>query len=112
MKVTLSVSKALRFVPVIGHLPIPVDLELGPWEFQLGTIRKIKVQFSGGLTPKPEWFVRKSALAGEFRVALIVRCPATCTTLEAGVQAYLRYDPGFWSKADIYTQQISIPLLK
>jgi hypothetical protein len=111
-KVTLSVSKALRFLPIIGHLPVPVDLELGPWEFQLGTIRKIKVQFSGGLTPKPEWFVRKSALAGEFRVAMIVRCPTTCTALEAGVQAYLRYDPGFWSKADIYTQQLSIPLLK
>jgi hypothetical protein len=43
---------------------------------------------------------------------MIVRCPTRCTALEAAVQAYLRYDPGFWSKADIYTQQISIPLLK
>jgi hypothetical protein len=81
-------------------------------EFHLGTIRKVKVQFSGGLTPRPEWFATKSALVGEFRVAMIVRCPLSCSALDADVQAYLRYDPGFWHKADIYTQQISIPLVR
>jgi hypothetical protein len=111
-KFSLSVSNALRFLPIVGQVPVPVDLELGPWEFRLGSIRQVKVQFSGGLTSWPEWFATKKALVGEFRVAVIVRCPLSYGALDAAVQAYLRYDPGFWHKADIYTQEISIPLLR
>jgi hypothetical protein len=62
-------------------------------------------------TSEPEWYATESALTGEFRVAIIVRMPVWVKAVDAVIQAYLRYDPGFWHRADAYTGKAVVPIL-
>lgn len=111
-EVRVALNEALRFIPLAVGVPLPVGLELEPWTFRLGTTRRVNVQFSGGLTSEPEWYATEKALAGEFRVAVTVRSPVERTEIDAAIQAYLRYDPGFWHTADAYSQKATVSVFR
>jgi hypothetical protein len=110
-QIRIAVDEALKFIPFPTGVSLPVGLELEPWTFRLGTGRRVNIQFSGGLTSEPEWYVTEQALLGEFRIAMIIRTPVTRKKIDATVQAYLRYDPGFWHRADAFTRKAYISIL-
>lgn len=95
-KIKIGISKAFKFIPVvktyIGEL---LEIELNPWEFKLGSIKSVKVDFSGGLTSRPEWYFKKDGIKNELRVALIIKKPKSIGAVEGKVRAAWLYDPGF-----------------
>jgi hypothetical protein len=110
-QIRIAVNEAFKFLPLPPGASLPLGLTLKPWDFRLGTGRRITIQFSGGLTSEPEWYATEKALIGAFRIAMIIRAPVERETLDATVQAYLRYDPGFWHRADAYTDKARVPIL-
>lgn len=52
-KVTVALDKALQFIPLLAGGPLPVAVELGPWEFHLGRLRHVRIAFTGPLSLDP-----------------------------------------------------------
>jgi hypothetical protein len=107
-QVRVALDDALRFLPLPPGVALPVSVALDPWEFRIGTKRRIRVQFSGGLTSAPEWYATETALTGEFRVALTGRIRRGWSNILAEIEVVLRYDPGFWHRTDVYARTGSV----
>jgi hypothetical protein len=108
-KITIGLSKAFKFLPVIGG-PIGelLDVELNPWEFKLGALKKINVDFSGGLTSKPEWYFKDGGVESEVRVAMTIRKPKSVRLVQGIIWAAWLYDPGFFKKVRPATNEKKI----
>lgn len=103
-KVKVGITKLFKFVPVVGDvISNLLEIELNPWEFELGNLRKVDIDFSGGLTFQPEWYFKKDGIKNDLRVALTIKKLKSIKIVEGEVIAAWIYDPGFLSKARIGT---------
>lgn len=101
-KIKLSIDKTFQFIPVLGpSIPDIVNVQLEPWEFRIGNIRKVNVDFSGGLTSEPEWYFKEDGIKNDLRVALVIQKPKLINDVSCGVEAAWLYDPGFFKKARV-----------
>lgn len=97
-KVTVAVDKLLKFIPVTVNVSniLPGEVELGPWEFNIGRMRNVKIDFSGGLTSQPAWFFQGNGIKNDVRVALTIKKPKNIDKITADVRAFWSYKPGLF----------------
>jgi hypothetical protein len=95
-QVRLGISKALKFVPVVGGaIDDLLSVDINPWNFRIGTLRHVNVAFNGGLTAKPEWYFRRAGIRNDtVRVAMLLKKAPGTTNIAADVQAGWLYRPG------------------
>lgn len=109
--VTVAVSKLFKFIPIIGDIVSDtVDVEIKPWKFKLGSLKKVNVDFSGGLTSNPEWYFKKNGIKNDVRVALTIKKPKEVKFVDADVRALWIYDPGILKKQRIGTDSQSVKI--
>lgn len=95
-KIKVAISKAFMFIPVVGpSLTELLDIELNPWEFKLGNLKRVNIDFSGGLTSRPEWYFKEDGIKNDLRVALTIRKPKNVDNIKGRVKAAWLYEPGF-----------------
>lgn len=110
-KIKLAISKAFMFIPTVGSpLSEFLDIELNPWEFKLGSLKKINIDFSGGLTSKPEWYFKEDGIQNDLRIALTIRKPKRAKHIRGRIKAAWLYDPGFLRRARLGTGAKSIKI--
>ena len=110
--IKLGITKAFGLIPVVGSvLSDLLDIQLNPWDFKLGDIRDIKINFSGGLTQEPEWFFTKSGIQNELRVALTIRKPKNIIGITGNVQAAWLYDPGIFSRTVVQSDDKNVKIV-
>ncbi len=104
-KVTVAVDKLLKFIPVTSNFSdtLPADIELGPWEFNLGRMRDVNIDFSGGLTSRPAWFFQGNGIKNDVRVALTIKKTKNLEKITADVRAAWVYKPGLFSSQKVGT---------
>lgn len=96
-KIKVGINEAFEFIPIIGKVVKKLlDIELNPWEFKLGNLKKVNIDFSGGLTSKPEWYFKENGIKNDLRVALTIKKPKDIENVEAVAKAAWVYDPGFF----------------
>ncbi len=102
-KVNVAVDKLLKFIPVTANVSnlLPADIELEPWEFHLGRMRDVKIDFSGGLTSQPAWFFQGNGIKNDVRVALTIKKPKNLDKVTADVRAAWVYKPGLFSSQKV-----------
>ncbi len=102
-KVNVAVDKLLKFIPVTANISnlLPADIELEPWEFNLGRMRDVKIDFSGGLTSQPAWFFQGNGIKNDVRVALTIKKPKNLDKVTADVQAAWVYKPGLFGSQKV-----------
>jgi len=112
-KIKVAISKYFKFIPVIPPGVVePLEIELGPWEFNLGSIKKVNIDFSGGLTSTPEWYLKKDGIKNDLRVAMTIRKPNRVKQIQGKVKAAWIYEPGFLKRARVGTSARSIEIYK
>jgi hypothetical protein len=105
-KIRLGLTKSFKFIPIVGPVISDlVDVSLNPWEFRLGNLRRVSVNFSGGLTAQPEWYLRRNGIKNEVRVALTLRKPKGVLKVTGDVQAFWIFNPGFLKRARVGTDK-------
>ena len=98
-KIKVGISKAFEFIPIVGKLVGKlIDVELNPWEFKLGSLKRVNIDFSGGLTSKPEWYFKENGIKNDLRVALTIKKPKDIENVEGLAKAAWVYDPGILKK--------------
>ncbi|NEP86885.1 MAG: hypothetical protein F6K18_08580 [Okeania sp. SIO2C2] len=97
-KVTVAVDKLLKFIPVTVNVlnMLPADIELEPWEFNVGRMRDVTIDFSGGLTSQPAWFFQGNGIKNDVRVALTIKKTKNLHKITADVRAAWVYKPGLF----------------
>ncbi|MEM1171089.1 MAG: hypothetical protein AAGJ08_18915 [Cyanobacteria bacterium P01_H01_bin.35] len=102
-KVNVAVDKLLKFIPVTANISnlLPADIELDPWEFNLGRMRDVKIDFSGGLTSQPAWFFQGNGIKNDVRVALTIKKPKNLDKVTADVRAAWVYKPGLFGSQKV-----------
>lgn len=101
-KIKVGINKAFMFIPVVGSLLADfLEIELNPMEFKLGSLKKVNIDFSGGLTSQPEWYFKEDGIKNDLRVALTIRKPKFIEDIEGRVSADWIYDPGFLRKVRV-----------
>jgi len=99
--VNIGISKLLKFVPIPMLGQIPDDLiKIEPIKFRIGDLKKVDVDFSGGLTATPEWYFKDSEIKNknDVRVAITIKKPKNIESITAEVEAYWSYYEDFLSK--------------
>lgn len=110
-KIEVKISKAFKFIPIVGHyIGELLDIELKPWEFKLGSLRRVKVDFSGGLTSNPEWYFKGDGIKNDLRVALTIRKPKGIRDIKGKVRAAWLYDPGIFKKERAGTDEKTVKI--
>lgn len=108
-KIKVAVNKLFKFIPIIGEIAgKAVDIELDPWEFKLGSLKRVDVDFSGGLTAKPEWYFKKNGIKNDLRVALTIQKSKDIKKIDADVRALWVYDPGILRKKKLGTDSKTV----
>lgn len=103
-KIKVGITKLFKFIPVIGELPEDLlKIELNPWEFKIGSLRRVNIDFSGGLTFFPEWFFKEDGIKNDLRVALTIRKHKGVNRVEGDVVSAWIYDPGVLKKPIVQT---------
>ena len=112
-KIKVAISKYFKFIPVIPPgIVDPLEIELGPWEFNLGSIKKVNIDFSGGLTSTPEWYLKKDGIKNDLRVAMTIRKPIKVKEIQGKVKAGWIYEPGFLKRVRVGTSARIIEIYK
>ncbi len=95
-QVKIGITKAFKFIPVMGDvLNDLLSVDLNPWTFQIGTLRRVNVAFNGGLTTQPDWYFRRAGIQNDtIRVAMLLKRSPGTTDIVAEVQAGWLYRPG------------------
>ena len=111
-KVKVAISDYFKFIPAIppGVLT-PLNIVLGPWDFKLGSLKRVNIDFSGGLTSTPEWYFREDGIKSELRIAMTIRKPKKVEELKGKVKAGWIYSPGFLRRARVGTSAKIIKIL-
>jgi hypothetical protein len=105
-KIRLGMTQSLKFIPIIGPVAADLlDVSINPWEFKLGSLRKINVNFSGGLTRQPEWYFKRNGIKNDLRVTLTLRKPKSVLKISGDVQAFWIFNPGFLKKTRVGTDK-------
>ena len=115
-KVRVGLTKGFKFIPgmhlagaILSEL---VDIELNPWEFNLGSLRRVNIDFSGSLTSMPCWYLKRDGISNDFRVAMTIRKPKYIESVEGCATAAWLYDPGLLRKARVGTDKQTILIFK
>jgi len=110
-KVKVAISDYFKFIPAIppGVLD-PLQIVLGPWDFKLGSLKKVNIDFSGGLTSTPEWYFKRNGIKNDLIVSMTIRKPKKAKSIEGKVKAGWIYSPGFLRKARVGTSAKSIKI--
>jgi hypothetical protein len=92
-------------MPVVGvALENLLAVDINPWDFKIGTLRKISVAFNGGLTAEPDWYFRRAGIQNDtIRIAMLVKKAQGTTGIVARVRAAWLYDPGVLRKVRVGT---------
>lgn len=98
--INLGIDKLFKFIPIPSGIPNPLNLleiKLNPIEFQIGNLKKINIDFGGGLTCEPEWYFTNAGIGNgtNARFALTIKKPKNLQELNAEVEAIWTYSPGF-----------------
>lgn len=98
--INLGIDKLYKFIPIPSGIPNPLNLleiKLNPIEFQIGNLKKINIDFGGGLTCTPEWYFTKAGIGNgtNARFALTIKKPKNLQGLNAEVEAIWQYSSGF-----------------
>jgi hypothetical protein len=102
--IKLAINKSFKFIPVIGPIISDIlEIDLNPWDFKIGKIKKVNVDFSGGKTSTPEWYFKENGFKNDLKVALIIRKPKKAKRIVANVWAGWIHDPGILKKATVGT---------
>ena len=110
-KIQLGITKVFKFVPVVGEaISDLLDIQLNPWEFRIGGLKKVNVDFSGGLTQEPEWYFKEDGFQNDLRVALTIRKPKSLGTVNGKVTAAWVYDPGIFRKAVVRSDSKTVKI--
>lgn len=110
-KIKVGISKAFKLMPAVGpYIGELLKIELNPWEFKLGSLKKINIDFSGGLTSKLEWYFKEDGIKNDLRVALTIRKPKSIENIDGKVLAAWLYDPGFLKKTRVGTDAKTIKI--
>jgi hypothetical protein len=91
--ISFCLTDALQFLPMVP--PLPVKIALGPWDFQFGRMRKISINFSGPLSPRPDWYFRAEGIKDELGVWMLIEAPGKAAPLTAEVTAMFKYQRTF-----------------
>lgn len=103
-KIEVGITKLFKLIPIVGNIiPDLLKIELNPFVFKLGSLKRVNIDFSGGLTPEPEWYLKGNGIKNDFRVALTIKKSKSIKTIEGEVIAAWIYDPGFLGKARVGT---------
>lgn len=95
-KVKLGISKFFKFVPIVGDkISDLLEIELNPWEFKLGKVRRVNIDFSGALTNEPEWYFKEDGIKNDLRVVITIKKPKRIAKIDGKVVAAWVYDTGF-----------------
>ncbi|KYK34791.1 MAG: hypothetical protein AYK22_04775 [Thermoplasmatales archaeon SG8-52-3] len=98
-KIKVGINETFEFIPIIGKVVKKLlDIELNPWEFKLGNLKKVNIDFSGGSTSKPEWYFKENGIKNDLRVALTIKKPKDIGNVEAVAKAAWIYDPGIFKE--------------
>lgn len=110
-KIKVGISQAFKFIPVVGsYVGDLLDIQLNPLEFNLGSLKRVNIDFSGGLTAKPEWYFKENGIKNELRVALMIRKVKSVENIEGDVKAAWLYDPGFLKKVRVGSNERTIKI--
>ncbi|MCW2660746.1 MAG: hypothetical protein JWP83_1898 [Mycobacterium sp.] len=97
-QIKIGITQAFRLIPVVGHVVaelLPISVNLNPWSFRIGSLKRIDVAFNGGLTTEPEWYFKNAGIkTDEIRIAMILKKQKKTTGVSAEVKAAWRYNPG------------------
>ena len=100
----MGITKALKFIPVVENLlPELLEIDINPWEFKLGSLKKVNIDFSGGLTFQPEWYFKEDGIKNDLRVALTIKKLKSIVNIKGEVITAWIYDPGIFKKARVGT---------
>jgi hypothetical protein len=77
-----------------------LDVELNPFEFAIGDVRNIKIDFSEANTSDVEWWFKggEGGILNSLGVMLTLRKPHGVKTVTGAVSALWQYDAGWWKK--------------
>ena len=93
--IRLSLDSSFKFLPLVGEfVPNIVNVEIGPWEFNLASFRNIKIDFSGPGSRFAEWYFGNMELDNNIRVNLSIRKPITAKNLIGKAKAEIHYKTG------------------
>jgi hypothetical protein len=107
--IEVGITKGFEFIPVIGSvLGKFLKIELNPWKFSLGSLKRVNVDFGGGLTPNPEWYFKKDGIKNDLRVAVTIRKPKSVKKIGASVSAKWKYNPGVFKEKTFGTDSQNI----
>jgi hypothetical protein len=96
-KIQLGITNLFKFVPVVGNaISDLLNIQLNPWEFRIGGLKKVNVDFTGGLTQEPEWYFKEDGFQNDLRVALTIKKPKNVGTVNGKVLVAWIYDPGIF----------------
>lgn len=102
-KIKVGITKLFKFIPVVGAISDLLEIELNPWEFKIGSRRRVNVDFSGEGDKEPEWYFKEDGIKNDLRVALTIEKSKGIKTVEGEVVAAWIHDPGFWKRAKVGT---------
>jgi hypothetical protein len=115
-KVTVGVTKAFTLLAVgagaivgpagaaigakvgsaLGEL---LKVELNPWQFSVGDVRDVKIDFSEANTAHVEWWFKGGeGIMNSLGVILTLKKPQAVTSVTGAVTAFWDYDAGWWRK--------------
>jgi hypothetical protein len=98
-KIKVGINEAFEFIPIIGKVVKKLlDIELNPWEFKLGSLKKVNIDFSGGSTSKPEWYFKENGIKNDLSVALTIKKPKDIENVDAVASAAWIYDSGIFEE--------------
>jgi len=99
--IKIGVDVNFNLVPMFAQQVNPLlKIDLNPWNFQIGHLKRIKVVFDGGLSKEPEWLFSDCGLENgkNLRVTLIIKKAKIIKNVDAYVEAYWSYYDGWWNK--------------
>jgi hypothetical protein len=88
--IKLGISNLFELIPAVGPWVSALkvlDINLNPWDFKIGRLKRVNVDFSGGLTSRPEWFFKKNGIKNDLNVIMTIKKPKEVKRIDARVEA-------------------------
>lgn len=99
--VSLGIDELFKFLP--PGVPNPtklLNIKLNPWNFQIGNLKKVRIDFGGALTDKLEWYITEGSIGNgsNARFAFTIKKPKNVNEINADIKAIWSYSSGFIDK--------------
>lgn len=96
-RVTLSVSKALKIIPIIGDVASDILDATFQWDY-VWVLKKVEVSYSEGLTSTPEWYLCRGNINKGFLATIILRKARAIKKVVGEAVASWSIKPPGWGK--------------